>query len=572
MKQTALLIGLTVAGLYACSDNPIDFVSSKETTITGNTCEPARLPNSPASTEIMSSLPAGSRIIMNASGGLQLTDQVFTYSGTSWTTDMPVQWQGTATAANVTALYPALGSYTQEDLYKDGLLQDILFVKGTFPAKQTIELKFKHLFSCITFHIAPELTGELQELSLTAPFRITAIDPETAEMALEAASHTAIATTNGADRCSFFVPPAADTRLELTMKTKQKSITRQLKAQDFAGNYQYTCHIKTLEKLPGIETAADLIAFAKLINKDQSYEGSKTLEDFGDTANGLTTYRLLNDITLTRAQCDELVPIGIESIEFKDEFDGQGHAIYNLTPAVDFKRSGLFGVIAEEGTVRNVCIRQAILTDTDITEAGILAGRNKGTIIDCSLQDCTLSAGRFVSYVGLLAASSYGKIINCSIREGTIQGGQTSGSATGICYGEITNCFFTGIRISGFTGYSGGICGTSPQALPCTINNCYIDCHAGSTNSFGTIIGYSKNAEANYCYYKYRSGHTSFGTTGGTKNQVQSYNDDFIANIDGKPILEKLNEWVEAHAALYPLHPLRRWTTGDANTPAAFIE
>lgn len=58
-------------------------------------------------------------------------------------------------------------------------------------------------------------------------------------------------------------------------------------------------------------TAEDWIAFSQLINSNTftQYKG-KTLDDFGETMNGITTYYLLNDIDFKDVDCTELKQIG----------------------------------------------------------------------------------------------------------------------------------------------------------------------------------------------------------------------------------------------------------------------
>ena len=75
------------------------------------------------------------------------------------------------------------------------------------------------------------------------------------------------------------------------MVTNGKKYTTQLETKSFTGNKEYTYHLKTFEKTPGIITAEDWIAFSQLINSNTftQYKG-KTLDDFGETMNGITIY------------------------------------------------------------------------------------------------------------------------------------------------------------------------------------------------------------------------------------------------------------------------------------------
>lgn len=106
-------------------------------------------------------------------------------------------------------------------------------------------------------------------------------------------------------------------------------------------------------------SAEDLIAFSLLIN-NKEYNG-KSLSDFGITKDGVTTYRLLNDIELTDEDCKRMKPIGMDgkTLEYKDIFDGQGFSICNLTlPNTSSGKSGLFGHTSENAMIKNLCIKE----------------------------------------------------------------------------------------------------------------------------------------------------------------------------------------------------------------------
>ena len=51
-------------------------------------------------------------------------------------------------------------------------------------------------------------------------------------------------------------------------KQPRKKYTTQLETKSFTGNKEYTYHLKTSEKTPGIITAEDWIAFSQLINSN----------------------------------------------------------------------------------------------------------------------------------------------------------------------------------------------------------------------------------------------------------------------------------------------------------------
>ena len=68
---------------------------------------------------------------------------------------------------------------------------------------------------------------------------------------------------------------------------------------------------------------------------------------------------------------------------FNGTFDGQGNAISNMTIA-DSEYAGLFAYIEEEGTVQNATFKGVELSlQTADSYAGVVAGRNDGTITHC---------------------------------------------------------------------------------------------------------------------------------------------------------------------------------------------
>lgn len=579
MKYIILLIGLALSGLYACSGNPIDFVSTEEATITGNSCKLSNVSADIIPTDILSLLPTGSQILLNASGSLQLNNQRFTYSGTSWKTDLPIKWPTTNEEAKIVALYPAYGSYSGENLYKENKLQDILFINDTYPAGHIINFKFKHLFSFLTFYIAPELQKVLQEISLTTPIGISHISPESAEITFETKPHTSSVITNNSEYYSFIIPPHENVSLELTLITNDGTFIKQLNTQTFCTNTQYVCNIKTLENLPGIKTAEDFIAFTKLINKDKSYTGNKTLDDFGETKNGVTTYRLLNDITLTEAECKQLVPIGMASkYAFNDIFDGQGHTIYDFK-ITNFNGAkwGLFGYVSNNAIIKNTYIEHAYIEFTNAPkEIAILVSYNEGEIKNCIIKNSHIlikSEGN--EHAGILTSLSLGNIVNCSIESCSIEGGNSVGMAAGRLEGNIMNSFFVNNEIISYTTYGGGICGEcSPTKNPHIIN-CYSNSNPiNKTSKFGAITGDPGSIVTENCFYHYDSDgkYTAYGEEKTDKKDVYSYDDNFMTRIGAHSVLDKLNEWIASNASGYPVYTFYHWTTGNDSIPAIFIK
>ena len=116
----------------------------------------------------------------------------------------------------------------------------------------------------------------------------------------------------------------------------------------------------------GIQTAKELVAFAKAANKG---------EDLTEWRNEKGVICLENDIDMTKVK--KWTPIK----EFKGTFDGQGFALVNWKT-----KAGLFDLIADGGIVRNLRIDGScsmnVSTKGDVI-AGFIARVNKGIIQNC---------------------------------------------------------------------------------------------------------------------------------------------------------------------------------------------
>lgn len=564
MKYTHLLLGLSVSVVCACSDNLTDFIQSDRSIITGNCC---RFTNS-LTDNPPTSLPSGSRTLLNATGSLQLENRIFTYSGNTWESDLPIVWTDLSGTTDIVALYPTYTDNLYDDLYSKGQLEDILYIKDKFEAGQEIKFQFKHLFSRLTFHISEELQGEIKEIRLTAPVIVDKIIPATADLKLNAEqSHTTITAGDSSESYSFIIPPSENTGLRVELITNHKSFIKELKPQAFLSNYEYACNIKVLDEQSniGISSAEDLIAFSLLIN-NKEYNG-KSLSDFGITKDGITTYRLLNDIELTDEDCKRMKPIVMYAKGFNDTFDGQGFTIYNLTPSAFNGKSGLFGYTSVNAIIKNLCINGAKANTNGGSEAGGLVGNNKGKIINCSVLNSTIKSQ---SHTGGITGLSSGTIINCSVQYCNLEG-VSSGGAVGEAMGEIVNSFFIkNTTVYNKSGFRGGIYGIGPiGSTPLTVINCYVDYSSTKTSSYA-VGGNTNLGQIKHCFYKKYSGQSS-GIPKEQEKENYSYDVNFI-DTNGKSVLSSLNEWVDTNSLLHPEYELKHWTSGNEEIPAIFID
>ena len=199
-------------------------------------------------------------------------------------------------------------------------------------------------------------------------------------------------------------------------------------------------------------------------------------------ADGLDgNYVLSDDIDLSG---HEWRPIGDKSIQFNGTFDGQGHTISNLSVNITSDSgdvyAGLFGVLGEESTVKNLGIINSLISATstnDYASSGGLAGSNYGTIINCYNKGIVaVSSESGDAYSGGIVGINSGTITNCyntgAVTATSESDNALSGGIAGQNSGTITNCYNTGAVTAtseSDNALSGGIAGQNSG----TITNCY---------------------------------------------------------------------------------------------------
>lgn len=572
---------LSVLALLGCTDNSIYIDMPHAAIITGNTYK--ALFTDKYSINKLSVIGPGSQILMNASGSLQTSNKILTYSGDQWKTENGLIWSETAERTMITAIFPAYSdcSYTEEELYQNHSLEDILYIKDVFPTGNPIKFQFKHLFSLLTFHLDEKLQSNLQRIEISCPIIVSQVIPESADIVFDTnKSHiTSIIQSSPSGEYSFIIPPAENMAVTVTIYTSDKKYTKQLQSRSFAGNQQYQYNLKTSEKTPGIVTAEDWIAFSKLINNDRLSEyNGKTLKDFGETINGVTTYYLLNDIDFEGINCKELEQIGcLSSLIFKDVFDGQGHTISNLTFTSGYGTTGLFGAIGDNSIIKSLHLNSCTATiktnsASSGSGAGIIVGFSQGILINCSVDNSSIESDQKI-FVGGLAGDSKGAIINCSVQNTMLSNKKTTGGLTGNVSGNILNSFSANNTITS-TDYSGGISGQSSTISPVIVRNCYVYSPVLSGKKNGVFLGSATNSIIEHSFYS-TSSLKPIGSGSGNQsnNVVTSYNTDFTDEVTGTAIYSLLNQWVtDTDPTLYPNISFSHWTNKDETLPAIFIE
>ena len=207
------------------------------------------------------------------------------------------------------------------------------------------------------------------------------------------------------------------------------------------------------------------------------------------------SYDWSSDDFCTRPDPVVHTPIGRSGSGFAGTYNGQGKWIYNISITTASYNAGLFGMIAETGTVRNVVLRadydyeasgdnsplkhyvsnvSSVQRNNTLT-IGALAGINDGKITNCSVdgfafggtsKNATMAAYQDSTlYAGGLVGRNYGEISNCSADTPVINleanyATVAVGGFVGMNDGTISNSYALGfINVSSSRGGSVSIAG-----------------------------------------------------------------------------------------------------------------
>ena len=327
-------------------------------------------------------------------------------------------------------------------------------------------------------------------------------------------------------------------------------------------------------EIVNISSATELIAFSKSVNSGTDYYGMTVL--------------LTEDIDFAGGLSADFSPISITPHMFIGTFDGQGHTIRNL--AITSSRSfvGLFGIIAQGATVKNVvmdstCSVRNTCDDEYIGTVGSIAGACATYSIACKLLNNVNMAS--VTFAGTTTDSMYmGGIVgyakpvtalvtlrNCANYGAIEQAGAnavtaTMGGVIGECYQTDVNPLrcniknnvnFGTITHSGKTSmylYFGGIVGgcDNQNYLYNLVSAGPISSNKGS-NFVGSLIGLVLGpSNISNCYYDNSIQFKPYGLNWGKAGikEVHSFDTDSLVLSDSnsstaRPLTDALNEWVK---------------------------
>jgi hypothetical protein len=207
---------------------------------------------------------------------------------------------------------------------------------------------------------------------------------------------------------------------------------------------------------------------------------------------------------------------GFQGTTFTGVFDGNGHAISNLTITGSGKDYvGLFGCVSNNGQVKNLGIVNANIQGRNCV--GGLVGKNSffGSLIDCYATGSVNGSSNIGGLVGINEAT----ITSCYATSNVTSSGNYVGGLVGYngSGSTITSCYATGsvsgsTSVGGLGGYNFGL-----------IAACYATGSVSGTSDVGGLVGYSPGNVAGSFWDTNTSGRTtSYGGTGKTTAEMQT--------------------------------------------------
>lgn len=517
------------------------------------------------------SLPVESEALFNISGGISLTNQIFTFDGTSWKPSENLSYSVNSQESTLTAIYPAYNKDENkliiENPYVDNSLEDILIAQKSFTDASNIELTFRHLFSLLTIHIESDLQEDVEAIAVTAP-KVISMNGTDGTFTTSG-EYTTTLSKDGTGDFSFIIPSINNCQLTITFNPGINEITHTL-THDFISGYKYECNVVDEDTRPGIKDADDLIDFSKLINGEISKDN---WSKFGYKEGEDTIYCLLNDIKIPDTESNPFNPIGDhEKTPFSAIFDGKGHTISGVKISAANGIAGLFGRITPTGVIKNLQLynfSSPPITGSASSGVGLLAGVCYGTITNCSVTKSTITVETNYPTGGLIGhLRAGGKILNSYVQNTTItSAGYIGGLAGEVKQANIINCYVASNDIKAVT-YSGGIAGSTNQ---CNITNCYkYNITFNISKNRGQIIGKGENSTIDHIFYDLDNQKLIYDKTNETSTQtnIEQYDTStFKTTNDNIEIYKLLNQWINNQGTASNLFTL--WKSKD-DLPAVF--
>lgn len=260
-----------------------------------------------------------------------------------------------------------------------------------------------------------------------------------------------------------------------------------------------------------IDTENKLRIVSALINNENGWSGY--------------SYKLGADIYVTAPdKVNNFVPFGSNTNKFSGTFDGDGHTLsgVNISFSEDFV--GLFRVIAQSGTVKNLIVDN--FTVNGKNNVGAIVGYNIGAVYNCDVNNTYVSGYENVAAAvgnnfGLISYVNTDATVNGTVIVGGVAGlnesgvvsfcfnkgdiiGVTSGSTKSTEVGGVTGKNFKKVSYSGNSGtvsadsYAGGVIGANYGDMLSLYNGGSVS----AAEYFGAITGAQESeSEPERCYY-----------------------------------------------------------------------
>ncbi len=190
--------------------------------------------------------------------------------------------------------------------------------------------------------------------------------------------------------------------------------------------------------------------------------------------------------------------IGTVSHRFTGIMDGNGHKITGLT--LSNYDSGLFAYIGASGQVYDLTIEGANVQFSD--NAAVLALNNYGTIRDCLVVNCNITADTG-AVLGGMVSRNYGAVQDCAVQGGTLRSNSVTATGhagfVGANEGGLIERCWTSMRVDTQSDYAGGFVGLGYGGV---IRNCFALGDVSARGYSGGFVGrsvYQGNTYQN-CY------------------------------------------------------------------------
>ena len=561
MKKFILLTQILLLSLLIACESDTTTLPSESKALAGNISTRSN------TTE---TLGEGSRILLNARGGLTIENELFTYNNGAWSNENGHKWGSAEETTHITALSP----HDATSPYNGDALKDILISQATLPPGETnVSLIFKHLFASFTLNVDETLVDMISTIQLTTPQKIASISPTTGEITLTESTNTTTLTGNGSGSYTFIIPPMqASIELGITL-TNGKSQTYTLQRHCFESGLVYECRLRDWNMVPGIRSREDFITFYKIVNGMTTGDLSK----YGEEKDGKMIYRLLADINLNEAIINPM--FNDINHPFNHIFNGEGHTISNFTINAKGGYAGLFGQIGSDGIVKNLYINDCFMSIPEDASAGsgvgAIAGVCKGIISNCGVTLSKITNHVTSSYTGgMVGTLRNGAIINSFVKNSNIT--TTDASVGGIMgkieTGYILNCFSASNTITRSNNYSGGFCGRADNGniINCYVYNLELINKGSEKDKIGQFIGHGVDSSVADCYTNTSSPKLIIYPQNCKTSSNKIYNTNFRHESTNTSILSYLNQWIESNQSSYE-YPFTEWKPDDSgNLPAIF--